>query len=126
MKKTILPVFLATVWISISEFVRNQFLFKTYWINHYQGLGIKFPSEPINGAFWGIWSLLLAIAIFIIAKKFNTVQTTFLSWLMAFVMMWVAIGNLGVLPFALLWFAVPLSILEAWIATLIIRYFQKK
>lgn len=124
MKKTILPVLLATIWISISEFVRNQFLVQSYWIKHYQKLGLLFPSQPINGAVWGIWSLLFAMAIFILAKKFTLIQTTFLSWFMGFVMMWVVIGNLNVLPYELLWFAIPLSILESYIAALIIKKFS--
>jgi len=70
-----LPVLLATIWISISEFVRNEFLLKSYWTDHYQTLGLVFPSEPINGAVWGIWSLCFAIAIFIIAKKLSGVFT---------------------------------------------------
>ncbi len=120
-KKTILPILLATIWISISEFVRNEFIVISFWTKHYQGLGLKFPSEPINGAVWGIWSLLFAVAIFIMAKKFTMIQTTFLSWFVAFVLMWVVIGNLGVLPYGLLWYGVPLSILESYIATWIIK-----
>jgi len=121
LKKTILPVLLATIWISISEFARNELLVKSFWTKHYQDLGINFPSAPVNGAIWGIWSLLFAIAILIIAKKFTLIQTTFLSWLMAFVMMWVVIGNLGVLPYGMLFIAVPLSLLEAFLASLIIK-----
>ena len=126
LKKTILPVFLAGIWISISEFARNEFLVKSYWTKHYQDLGLTFPSEPVNGAVWGIWSLLFAIAVFIIAKKFTLIQTTILSWLVAFVMMWVVIANLAVLPYGLLWYAVPLSLLESFVAALIIKAFQKK
>jgi ABC-type bacteriocin/lantibiotic exporter with double-glycine peptidase domain len=125
-KRTILPVLLATIWISISEFARNEVLLKPLWIKHYQDLGIKFPSEPINGALWGVWSFLLAIAIFILAKRFTLIQTTFFSWFFAFIMMWVAIGNLGVLPFGLLWYAIPLSILESFIAAWIIKKFQNE
>jgi hypothetical protein len=124
LRKTILPVFLATIWISISEFVRNDFIVKLYWIKHYQDMGLIFPSKPINGAVWGLWSLLFGIGIFIIAKKFTLIQTTFLSWLLAFVMMWIAIGNLGVLPYRLLLYGLPLSILESLIATLIIKKFS--
>ena len=120
-KNTILPVLLATVWISISEFVRNEFLFKSLWSEHYNNLGLTFPSEPLNGAFWGIWSLLFAIAIFIISKKFSLWQTAFLSWFVGFVLMWVVIGNLGVLPYSLLLYAVPLSLIETFIAALIIK-----
>ena len=124
-KKTVLPVLLATVWISISEFVRNEFLVKSYWTKHYEGLGLIFPSEPINGAIWGIWSLLFAISIYIIATKFSLLQTTFLSWLVGFVLMWFVIGNMGVLPKGLLYIAVPLSLLEAFLASFIIKKLTK-
>jgi len=125
LKKTIVPILLATIWISLSEFVRNEFLAKYYWVNHYNKLGLVFPSEPINGAIWGLWSLLFAIAIFIIAKKFSLIQTTLLAWLVGFVLMWVAIGNLGVLPGGLLFIAVPLSLLEAFVAAFIIIKLQR-
>ncbi len=121
MKKTVLPILLATAWISISEFVRNEFIVKSYWTGHYEKLGLIFPAEPVNGAVWGLWSLLFAIAIFIISKKFTLFQTAFLSWFVGFVLMWVVIGNLGVLPIGLLIFAVPLSLLEAFIAVIIIK-----
>ena len=125
LKRTILPILFATLWISVSEFVRNEFLLKSYWTVHYQSLGLVFPSEPVNGAIWGLWSLLFAIAIFIIAKKFTLVQTTLLSWFVGFVLMWLVIGNMGVLPGGLLYFAVPLSLLEAFVAALIIVKMQK-
>lgn len=35
--------------------------------------------------------------------------------------MWVVIGNMGVLPSGLLYFAVPLSLLEAFVATFVIK-----
>ncbi len=119
-KQTILPILLATIWISISEFARNEFLLKSYWTDHYQSLGLVFPSEPVNGAVWGLWSLCFAIAIFIIAKKFSLLQTTLLSWFVAFVLMWISSGNMGVLPFGILPFAIPLSFLEAFLASFII------
>ncbi|MFZ4548828.1 MAG: hypothetical protein ACOYN4_15375 [Bacteroidales bacterium] len=121
LKHTFLPILLATIWISISEFTRNEFLLKSYWTNHYQTLGLVFPSEPINGAVWGLWSLCFAIAIFIIAKKFSLLQTTFLSWFVGFVLMWISSGNMDVLPFGILPFAIPLSFLEAFLASLIVK-----
>ena len=120
-KKTIFPVLLATIWISISEFVRNEFLAKSYWIKHYQKVGLVFPSEPLNGAVWGLWSLLFAISIFIISKKFSLIETTLFSWLVGFVLMWIVIGNLNVLPYGILIYAIPLSLLEAFVATFIIK-----
>ena len=121
LKKTILPILLATIWISISEFVRNELLLKSFWVEYYQKLGLVFPSEPINGAVWGLWSLLFAISIFIISKKFSLIETTLLSWLVGFVLMWVVIGNLNVLPYGILIYAIPLSLLEAFVAALIIK-----
>ena len=120
-KKTILPILIATIWISISEFVRNEFLLKSYWTNHYESMGLNFPSDPINGAIWGIWSLCFAICIYIFAKKFTLIQTTFISWFVGFVFMWLVIGNLNVLPLGILPFAIPLSILEAFLASLIFK-----
>jgi hypothetical protein len=120
-KKTILPVMLATIWISISEFFRNELLLKSYWTEHYNKLGIVFPSEPINGAVWGLWSFLFAISIFILSKKFTLTQTALLSWLVGFVLMWAVIGNMGVLPYGILLTAVPLSLLETFLATVIIK-----
>jgi len=125
MKRTVLPVLFATIWISISEFVRNEFIVKSYWTGHYGKLGLTFPAEPVNGAVWGIWSLCFAIAIFIISKKFSLLQTVFLSWFVGFVLMWIVIWNLSVLPVGLLIFAVPLSLLEAFIAGYIIKTFTK-
>ena len=119
--KKVSPVLFATIWISISEFVRNEFLFKSLWIKHYQSLGLTFPSEPVNGGIWGLWSLLFASALYIIAQKFTMIQTALLGWFVGFVLMWVTIGNLGVLPFDLLPYAIPLSLLEALIASVIIK-----
>lgn len=126
MKNKIIAILLATCWISISEFVRNEFLLKSYWVEHYQNMGLVFPSEPINGAVWGLWSLCYAIGIFFISRKFSVIQTTVLAWFVGFVYMWLVVGNLSVLPFGILPFAIPLSLLEAYIATLIINKIANK
>lgn len=118
---TLLPILAAVVWISLSEFARNELLFKSYWVDHYRTLGLAFPSAPINGAIWGLWSLLFAVAIHILSRKFTLIETTFLAWFMGFVLMWVVVWNLGVLPPGLLVFAVPLSLLEAFLAAWLIR-----
>lgn len=59
MNKNILAFLAAGIWISLSEFNRNELLFKTYWLQKYASLGLQFPSGPINNALWGIWSFLL-------------------------------------------------------------------
>jgi hypothetical protein len=113
-------VLIATLWISLSEFVRNEFLLKSYWVDHYADLGLKFPSEPVNGMVWGIWSLCFAILIYLLSRKFEFWQTVVISWFAGFVLMWIVIGNMAVLPLGILPVAVPLSLLEAFLATWII------
>jgi hypothetical protein len=120
-RKTVLAIVLAAAWIGASEFVRNQFLFKSTWVRHYSGLGLVFPDRTVNGALWGVWSLLFAAAVYFVAKKFTLVQTALLAWFAGFVLMWVVLGNLGVLPLGLLPFAVPLSLLEAFGAAFIVK-----
>ena len=124
-RNTILPILAATIWISISEFVRNEVLLKSYWVAHYQELGLVFPSDPVNGAVWGLWSLLFAIAVFIISRRFSLWETTMLAWFVGFVLMWVVLWNLDVLPVGILLFAIPLSLLEAFLAALIIEKFLR-
>lgn len=120
-KRTILPILIATIWISLSEFVRNELLLKSYWTDHYENMGLSFPSDPVNGAIWGLWSLCFAISIYIISQKFTLTQTTFISWFVGFVFMWLVIGNMNVLPFGILPYAVPLSLFEAFLASLIVK-----
>ncbi|WP_241686790.1 hypothetical protein [Leptospira stimsonii] len=62
-RKIILPVLAAALWIVASEFFRNEILFKSYCVLHYESKGLRFPSEPINGAVWVLWSLSLAAVL---------------------------------------------------------------
>ena len=121
MSRKIISVLLATIWISISEFVRNQFILQSYWTAHYQNMGLTFPAAPINGAIWGVWSLCFAVVVYFIARQYNLLQAAAISWLIGFVMMWLVIGNLGVLPYGILPIAIPLSMLEAFVAAWIIK-----
>ncbi|MCB9262912.1 MAG: hypothetical protein H6607_11115 [Flavobacteriales bacterium] len=120
-KTVFLPIVLTTLWISISEFIRNTFLIHDHWVNHYTSLGQVFPEQPANGVVWGIWSLCFAVIIFIISKKFNFLQTALLSWFIGFVLMWLVIGNMGVMPFGILPLAIPLSLLETFFASYIVH-----
>lgn len=121
-----LPLLAATIWISLSEFFRNEFLLKQHWIQHYSDMGQQFPGSPINGAVWGVWSLIMSILVLVILQKFSYFQTVFIVWMASFVMMWLVIGNLGVLPFAILPYAIPLSLLEVFIATAIVQWLIKR
>lgn len=115
----IVAVILAGFWVNACEFLRNEVLLKTYWVEHYQSLGMTFPSHVLNGMMWVAWGFLFAAGMYFISRRFNLIQTALISWFMAFVLMWVVIWNLSVLPCALLVYAVPLSLLEAFIGSYI-------
>ena len=126
MKKAFLSIFISTIWISISEFLRNTLIVHRYWISHYHKFGLEFPELPINGAVWGLWALCFSISIYIIAKKFSMLETTLLSWFVGFVLMWIVIWNLRVLPLEILIVAIPLSFLETLLASYIIKKINHK
>lgn len=121
MHKDFIALFLSGIWISLSEFIRNEVLFKSYWINKYQSLGLEFPSLPVNNVLWGLWSFLLAGIIVFLSKRLRFFELVVCLWIVVFVMMWIVIGNLNVLPLKILIFAVPLSLLEILIATFICK-----
>lgn len=119
--KVVLAVFAAGMWISLSEFVRNQLLLASYWTDHYTAMGLVFPARPLNGMVWGLWSFVFAGLLYVLLQKFSAKQTLAIGWVAGFVLMWLVVGNLQVLPFGLLWYAVPLSVLEVAVAVLIIK-----
>ena len=102
LKKIVLPVLIIGIWINVSETVRWMFLIESYWLEKYQNLNLIFPNETTNLIMWMVWGFLFAALIFILSRKFNLFQTTILSWFVAFVMMWVVVWNVGVLPVKML------------------------
>lgn len=115
----VVAVLLTGVWVNASEFFRNEVLLKSYWVDHYRSIGMTFPSAPVNAALWVAWGFLFAVAIYLFSRRFNMVQTALISWFTGFVLMWVVTVNLGVLPAAILVYAVPLSLLEAFVGSYI-------
>ena len=121
MHKILVAILASGIWINFSEFLRNELLFKHYWVEKYVALGLKFPSDSMNNAIWGVWGFLLAGSITFSARKLPLVSTVVISWTQAFLLMWIVIGNLNVLPLRLLPIAVPWSLVEVVVAALIIR-----
>ncbi|HQQ98892.1 MAG TPA: hypothetical protein PLX35_16590 [Cyclobacteriaceae bacterium] len=124
--RVVIAVLLATTWISINEFIRNTFVLHDAWVSHYQEMGQSFPETPVNGAVWGLWSLVFAVIVLVISTKFDIIKTTIVSWVIGFAMMWIVIGNLGVLPMAILPVAVPWSVVEAFGAAYICSRLNNK
>ena len=124
--RNIITVLLAGAWINVSEFLRNEVLLKDYWTDHYNQLNLIFPSEPINIVVWLAWGFCLSIMIFLVSNRFNFLQTVLISWFFAFVMMWQVTWNLLVLPINILFYAIPLSLFEIAVASIIFNRFKKK
>jgi hypothetical protein len=120
LRRAVLPILASAAWISALEFGRNEWLVRSAWTAHYRGLGLVFPSGPVNGAIWGLWSLLFAAVVFAVSRKFPLCETAFLCWVAGFVLMWIVVRNLGVLPAAVLPAALPLSLLETFVAAWIV------
>ena len=112
--KTASAVLLSGLWINASEFFRNEILLADRWNAHYRSLGLTFPNTPANGMAWCVWGFVFAAITCMISRKFTFIQTGLIGWTAAFVMMWLVIGNLAVLPWTILPYAIPLSLLEAF------------
>jgi hypothetical protein len=126
MKKILLSALLAGIWINVSEFLRNEVLFKSYWLTKYQGLDLTFPSEPINASMWVVWAFIFGLVIAYLSTKLNAIQTTIVTWIIGFVLMWVVLWNLAVLPKGLLLIAAPWSFMEVYIASIICQKVIRK
>lgn len=121
-KQDIIAIIAAGFWINFNEFLRNQILLNGEWVKHFQSLGMVFPSAPINGLVWVVWGFVFAGVILALAKKFSLAQTFVLAWALAFVMMWLVIWNLNVLPMSILPAAIPLSLIESFGAAYICKH----
>lgn len=123
--RPVLSIFLAGIWINLSEFFRNEWLLKEHWTEHFQSLGLEFPATPINGMIWGIWGFTYAALIYTLSQNLNFWRTTLWGWVAGFFMMWLVTANLLVLPLSILIYAVPLSALEAALAAKIIQLLKQ-
>jgi len=119
--RPVLAILAATVWISLNEFLRNQLFLIDHWTAHYASMGLTFPGDPVNGAVWGLWSLCFAVVIFFMARRFSLLETGALAWGVGFVLMWLVVGNLGMLPMSILPYAIPWSLVEAFGAVWIVK-----
>lgn len=119
MKKLLLAVLASGLWINGSEFVRNELLFKDYWMETYASLGMVFPSSAPNNLLWATWGFLLAVVIVFLARKLSFFEILLATWVPAFLLMWIVVGNLNVLPLGLLPIAMPWSVVEVAVAVVV-------
>ena len=114
LQRMVLAVAAAGLWSGASEFVRNEVVLPSVWREHFAGLGLTFPAEPLNAAVWVVWSFVFAGVVFAVSRRYGLLATTAIAWVAAFPMMWLVTWNLAVLPVSVLPVALPLSLLEAF------------
>lgn len=114
-------IILITLWITFFEFLRNEILFKSEWVTHYKTLGLTFTTTPLNGILWMLWSALLAYLIITLRTHKSHNETACIAWLVTFPSMWIVLYNLQVLPLHLLLYAIPLSAIEVYVATRLVK-----
>ncbi len=122
--KTIWQILLVSIWINIFETLRWMLFAKPEIDMHFKAANLVLPNEPINNLLWLIWGIIIAVMIFIVSKKFKVLQTTFIVWITVYVMHWIALWNMAVLPINILWLAVPLTFTNVLVGALISKYFQ--
>jgi hypothetical protein len=123
-QKAIWQIFLVSIWINIFETLRWMLFAKPEIDMHFKAANLVLPNEPINNLLWLIWGIIIAVMIFIVSKKFKVLQTTFIVWITVYVMHWIALWNMAVLPINILWLAVPLTFINVLVGALISKYFQ--
>lgn len=125
-KKAIWQILVVSIWINIFETLRWILFAKPEIDMHFKAANLLLPNEPINNILWLIWGIIIAVMIFTISKKFKVLQTTIIVWITVYVMHWIALWNMAVLPLNILWLAVPLTFINVLVGALISKYFQSK
>ena len=82
-RRNIATIVLTGMWINASEFFRNQILLIDNWVDHFQALGMEFPSTPLNAIVWVIWGFIFAVMIYILSDRFSLLETSLVSWVIA-------------------------------------------
>jgi hypothetical protein len=122
--KTGWQVLLVAIWINFSGTVRWMLFAKPRFVALYRGMGLEYPSTLVINLLWVLWGALAAVLVVFLSKKFAMLPTIVLSWLVVFAMTWIVLWNSALLPLALLWIAVPWSLVEVFIAALIAKKAQ--
>ena len=125
-KKAIWQILLVSLWINIFETLRWMLFAKPSIDIHFKAANLVLPNEPVNNLLWIIWGIIIAVMIFIISKKFKILQTTFIVWITVYIMHWIALWNMAVLPINILWLAVPLTFINVFVGALICNKFKGK
>lgn len=121
MKKFLLAILAAGVWMNLNEFARNELVVKQIWIDGFAKTGLPYQSTPVTGIAWMLWAFIFIAILTWLVTKFSVLQSTLITWIVGFVLLWLGLWNLGVLPEGLLYVAAPWSFVEVYVSALICR-----
>lgn len=119
------------VWINASEVFRYFVLLMPMLKQAYPQISGVAAMDVTIFAIWGLWDTLLWLGIcgfsWLYLERFGStlsraLQAGTLFWLIAFVLLWVGVYNMGLSKPNILAIALPLSWLEMVIAALIMRW----
>ena len=119
MKRFWIAVVASGMWMNLSEFIRNEFVIKHVWIKGLEEIGLSFPSAPVNGLVWVIWTFIFCAVLTTLNMRFNALRSTIICWVTGFGLLWIAMWNIGILPKGILYWAVPWSFVEVYVAAFI-------
>lgn len=134
-KHFVIITLLTSIWINISEVFRYFVLVMPRVKSFFDDKeGIADMDLEIF-AIWGFWdTLLTGVLVFVFwlySRVFGSSNRAVLIsgtivWSAVFVIFWVAIANMGLLEWEILWIALPLSWLEMIVGTWIASKLYKK
>ena len=119
MKRFWIAVVASGMWMNLSEFIRNEFVIKHMWIKGFEEIGLSFPSAPVNGLVWVIWTFIFCAVLTTLNMRFNALRSTIICWVTGFGLLLIAMWNIGILPKGILYWAVPWSFVEVYVAAFI-------
>lgn len=125
-QKTIWQIFLVSIWINIFETLRWILFAKPDIEVYFKSNNFLLPNESLNNILWLVWGVIIAVMIFIISKRYKVLQTTFIIWITVYVMHWIALWNMAVLPIKILFLAIPLTFINVLVGVLISKHFHNK
>ena len=84
MKGFWLAVVASGMWMNLSEFIRNEFVIKHMWVKGFEEIGLSFPSAPVNGLVWVIWTFIFCAVLTALNMRFNALRSTIICWVTGF------------------------------------------
>jgi hypothetical protein len=135
-KEFILITLIVSIWINASEIFRYFVIVRPMVQEYLSVIPNVAPMNLFVFSVWGVWdAILTALVVFVywlVAQSFGHTRKSVIlaattSWLLFFVLFWLAMINMALAPLKLAFFALPLAwfelVIASWIAA---KLYSKK